>query len=408
MRWMLLSVVAAAFAVGSGEGLGARPAAPWGALRRGAGDARTYVEAPHTLGQCCRESTNIVLIEVARVNKEKGLIVFKKVRDLKGKHEGEVKHNIGQRGFHAREWQTVMAWAAVGKRAVFFHNGGASETCIGTYWYQCYREGDWWGMSHAEPFRLRTFNGAADRLADAVGLIEKGQEAVISCLADGDKNQLHLRKGRVQRLRASLKRLDYNAKRDFVGWGGGDGAEEIKTTTLLPAGAADWRFTPLTPAAESGGRWRNADFDDRTWRSGKAPVGYGEEELKKRQGTAVPERGKPFLFRRAFDAPAGLLAQKGATFHLAVASDDSAEVYLNGVLVDKDPEADHEFRYWNREVELPATALRPGRNVIAVLVKNKPNSSDIYLDLELTAQVTVKRTSRAPARPGQTTTLLGR
>ena len=86
--------------------------------------------------------------------------------DLKGKHPTDVvKHAIGKRGFHPREWQNIIAWAEPGKKAVFFHNGGASETCIGTYWYQCYREGEWWGMSHAEPYLLRTFCGDPEKLA---------------------------------------------------------------------------------------------------------------------------------------------------------------------------------------------------------------------------------------------------
>ena len=50
-----------------------------------------------------------------------------------------------------------MEWAEVGKTAIFFHNGGASETCIGSYWYQCYPNGEWWGLSHGEPFLLRSF-----------------------------------------------------------------------------------------------------------------------------------------------------------------------------------------------------------------------------------------------------------
>src|SRR5262245_52684427 len=87
--------------------------------------ATAYVEAPHTLGLVCRDSTNIVLVQVTKVNVERGLIVFKKVEDLKGKHpQDEIKHNIGKRGFHPREWQNVMNWAAEGKLAVFFHNGG--------------------------------------------------------------------------------------------------------------------------------------------------------------------------------------------------------------------------------------------------------------------------------------------
>ena len=97
-------------------------------------------------------------MELTKVNKEKNLLIFKKVADIKGKHPAdEIKHNIGQKGFHEREWKNIMAWAEVGKQAVFMYNGDASETCIGTYWYQCYREGEWWGMSHAEPFLLRTF-----------------------------------------------------------------------------------------------------------------------------------------------------------------------------------------------------------------------------------------------------------
>src|SRR6266508_1623409 len=147
-----------------------------------------YVEAPHTLGRCCHESTNIVLVEVTRIDKAKNLLIYKKIEDLKGTHpQDQIKHNIGQRGFHEREWKNVMAWAEVGKRAVFFHNGGASETCIAGYWYQCY------------------------------------PEVVVPCLADGPREQLLLAKGKLQRLKASLKRIDYDAKRDFVGFGAGEG-----------------------------------------------------------------------------------------------------------------------------------------------------------------------------------------
>ncbi|HXG09881.1 MAG TPA: YdjY domain-containing protein [Gemmataceae bacterium] len=358
------------------------------------GAAFGYVEAPHTLGRCIQDSTNVVLIEVDRVNTEKGLIIFKKVEDLKGKHpEQEIKHNIGKRGFHPREWQNVMAWAEPGKRAVFFHNGSASETCIGTYWYQCYREGEWWGMSHAEPFLLRTYYGDVDKLAAAVTAILKGEEVIITCLADGNKNELHQRKGKLQMMRASLKRIDYNVKRDFVGFGGDPGdIVEYRTTVLLPSGAAGWKFIPQA-AAPAGDGWREPDFDDRTWRSGKAPVGYGEDEIRKRDGTTISEPGQSFLFRHEFEVPADLLAGSGITFRLCVASDDSAVVYLNGQLADEDPAADHEFTYWNRDVELPARLLRPGRNVLAALVRNRPGSSDLYLDVEISAQAPLPRKS---------------
>jgi hypothetical protein len=371
----------------------------WIALLTIAPAATAYVEAPHTLGRCCQESSNIVLVEVLRVNKDKGLIFYKKVQDLKGKHpEDQIKHNIGKRGFHPREWQNVMAWAEVGKRAVFFHNGGASETCIGTYWYQCYKEGEWWGMSHAEPFLLRTYLGDIEKLATAVTDIQAGKVVVVPCLADGSKEQLHQRKGKLQRLRASLKLLDYNAKRDFVGWGGdGEVVEEFKTFTLLAESTAGWKFLPRRQVP--GESWTKADFDDRKWRNGQAPIGYGEEEINKRRGTTVPEHGETFLFRRVLEVPSDLLAQKNVTFQLRVASDDSAIVYLNGTVVDKDPEEDHEFSYWNRDVEVPAKLVKSGRNLLAVQVKNRPGSSDIYLDMEVTAQVPIPRVVRRPAAP---------
>jgi hypothetical protein len=41
-------------------------------------------------------------------------------------------------------------------------------------------------------------------------------------MVDGNKDDLHLVRGKIQRLRASLKLGNYDQKRDFVGWGGED------------------------------------------------------------------------------------------------------------------------------------------------------------------------------------------
>src|SRR5262249_43528479 len=93
--------------------------------------AHAYIEATHTLGRCVHESNNVVLVELTRVNQEKGLLIYKKIADIKGKFPtDEIKHNIGKRGFHEREWKNVMAWAEAGKRAVFFCNNEANESCI--------------------------------------------------------------------------------------------------------------------------------------------------------------------------------------------------------------------------------------------------------------------------------------
>ncbi len=181
-----------------------------------------YVEVPYTLGRLVAESTHIMVLKVEKVDKEKNLIIYRKVQDLKGTWPGDVvKHNIGRGGFHPREWQNIMEWAESGKTAVFFHNGQASETCIDKYWYQAY-PGEWWAMSHAEPYLLRSYAGKPEKLAGLVTSILAGQEVVVPCMLDGNKEAIQLRTAKIQRMKASLKLVEYNAQRDFVGWGGED------------------------------------------------------------------------------------------------------------------------------------------------------------------------------------------
>jgi hypothetical protein len=185
--------------------------------------AQAYVEAPMSFGAIVAQSTHIMLMRVESVDKEKNLIIYRKVVDIKGKHPQEViKHNIGRGGLRPNEWKPQMDWAEPGRMAVFFHNGGASETCIGNWWYQAYGGGEWWNHSHAEPFLLRSYCGPPEKLVGIVGLMLAGQEAVASCMVDGNKEDLHNRRAKIQRLKVSLKIQDYNPKRDFVGWGGED------------------------------------------------------------------------------------------------------------------------------------------------------------------------------------------
>src|SRR5947209_6804233 len=168
--------------------------------------AYAYVEAPHSLGLVVQLSTNIMVLRIEKVDKQNNLIIYRKVRDLKGKHPTDViKHNIGRGGFHPREWQYPMEWAEVGKTAVFFHNGGASETCIGSYWYQAYAGGEWWNLSHGEPFLLRSYCGNIEKLAAACDQIVANREVIVPCMIDGNKDDLHLRRAKIQRLKASLK-----------------------------------------------------------------------------------------------------------------------------------------------------------------------------------------------------------
>lgn len=193
--------------------------------------ARAYVEVPITLGDILRQSTNVCTMQVTKVDREKNLIIYTKVQDVKGKHpQNEIKHNIGKGGLRPGEWEEIMKWAEVGKTAVFFHNGGASETYFGTSWYQAYPQGEWWGMSHGEPFLLRSYAGKPEKLAGIVTEMMENKEVVVPCMVDGDKEALHKKTARIQRMKASLKLIDYNPKRDFVGWGG----EDIRRLAGMP------------------------------------------------------------------------------------------------------------------------------------------------------------------------------
>src|ERR1700722_10498167 len=176
-----------------------------------------------TLGDVIHQSTNVCLMQITKGDREKNLIIYQKIQDVNGNHPQEqLTHNTGRGGLRAGEWEEIMKWAEVGKTAIFFHNGGASETYFGTSWYQAYPQGDWWGMSHGEPFLLRSYAGKVEKLPAFVTDICENKEVIVPCMVDGDKEALHKKTARIQRMKASLKLMDYNPKRDFVGWGGED------------------------------------------------------------------------------------------------------------------------------------------------------------------------------------------
>src|SRR5438132_4723337 len=102
-------------------------------------------------------------------------------------------------------------------------------------------------MSHGEPFLLRSYCGKPEKLAAAVTAIVAGKEVVVSCMVDGNKDDLHLRRAKIQRLRASLKLLDYNPKRDFAGWGG----EDFRRLAGMPGFTHYSALTRVDPDAQA-------------------------------------------------------------------------------------------------------------------------------------------------------------
>ena len=215
--------------------------------------ARAYVEAAYPLSYVVGNSTNICVMTVTKVDKAQNIVVYQKVRDIKGKHPQETIKHIIRKELTAGEIKEVMNWAEVGKTAVFFHNGGASETCIGTTWYQCYPQGEFWDMTHGEPFLLRSYCGKPDKLPAIVTELIAGKEVLVPGMED-DKAKLHKKTGKIQRLKTSMKLMDYNPKRDFAGWGG----EDIKPVSGMPG------FSHLAPLGRVDAEGQSAsavDFD---------------------------------------------------------------------------------------------------------------------------------------------------
>ena len=155
---------------------------------------------------------------------------------------------------------------------------------------------------------------------------------------------------------------------------------------LIAAGSV-WKWRASSTAAPSG--WTNPEFNDSTWSSGPAPLGYGEGD----EATNISLSGTRFLrtqFRRTFSV-ADPLALRGLLCRIV--RDDAADVYVNGKLAFR-----HNFRAdgtaqgagpdengWHA-APVDAALLRPGINTIAVeLFQDSANSSDASFDLALEA-----------------------
>jgi hypothetical protein len=209
---------------------------------------------PATLGHMCLWSTHVMSVAVDKVDREKGVIIYRKLRDIKGKWPADiVKHSVPPQ---LPERKMILEWAEPGKTTVMFalESYRWSHTYIDNLWYAS-NTGDWqwWNVSHVEPILLRTFCGKPERLNSASTLILGGKEAVVPCMFGENIQDLQHRRAKIQRLRASLKLTDYNPKRDFVDWG----SDDFVPLTGMPGFSA---YSPL-PRLGSAQAVSVVDFD---------------------------------------------------------------------------------------------------------------------------------------------------
>ena len=186
-------------------------------------------------------------------------------------------------------------------------------------------------------------------------------------------------------------------------------------SVLVPFGQkAQWKY--LDDGSNPGSAWQTPAFDDRAWKSGAAPLGYGDPGIETTVSFGPDPQRKQITtyFRHEFD--------RGAAEHVEqsvfrIRSDDGIVVYLNGkevirnnlptgeigrdttaitALNDLDERLCRHFR-------VAGDRLVAGRNVLAVEVHQaEPASSDLFLDLDLrgyAADEDLRPVVAAKARP---------
>ncbi len=167
-----------------------------------------------------------------------------------------------------------------------------------------------------------------------------------------------------------------------------------------------WRF--LDDGSNQGAAWRETDFDESSWKSGRAQLGYGEGDEIGIVDFGGDEAQKHITtyFRKEFELSD---TDRIDQLNLQLLRDDGAIVYLNGAVVARsnltvspnhltkalvDITGSSESRYFNfviNRTSLPAGTLRAGRNVVAVeLHQSKPNSDDLSFDLALSVSRDVR------------------
>jgi HEAT repeat protein len=179
--------------------------------------APAYVDLSPTLARIVNESQTITVAEVERFNADKGVVVLKRVRDLKGTtSDGPVNHQVVRANETAID-RAVLEWAEPGRQCVVFTSGKMTVVCVGEGWYQAQSSDDgWWRMGPARPDLPLAYYGTVWRLAEAIPNMLAGKTAVITTLPHGIDREgasfdLALNRAglpgfvRVQRLRAHLR-----------------------------------------------------------------------------------------------------------------------------------------------------------------------------------------------------------
>jgi HEAT repeat protein len=179
--------------------------------------SHAYVDLAPTLSKIISDSKKIALLEIVEFRREKQELVLKEVRTLVGDASSDaIVHSVAaaQEGTIPR---SILQWAEPGSRGVLFASRNTALVCMGRGWYQVRVSGaGQWKLAKERPDLPLAYHGAVSRLADSVGLMLAGKDAVLTVVAHGADNEgasfdLALNRAglpglvKVQRIRANLR-----------------------------------------------------------------------------------------------------------------------------------------------------------------------------------------------------------
>ncbi|MCA9266312.1 MAG: PQQ-dependent sugar dehydrogenase, partial [Planctomycetales bacterium] len=257
---------------------------------------------------------------------------------------------------------------------------GPIESLQGHYFFADYGSGDLWSFRMSDGQKMDFSNNT-----DNVSLSGAGLGNIASFGEDAAGNLYVLNRS------GPIYRID----------------QATEAPSVLARGSV-WKY--LDDGSNPGDAWRSPGFDDSTWLSGLAQLGYGDDELLGGDhNTAVsygPDPNDKYAttyFRRSFE-----VSDNARILSLTVdlLADDGAAVYLNGIEVVRTsnlaPDAAYDdFADFNGAgavggndedtffgFEIDPAWLVEGTNVVAVEVhQSDMASSDLSFDLGLTARV---------------------
>ena len=161
------------------------------------------------------------------------------------------------------------------------------------------------------------------------------------------------------------------------------------------ANTATWKY--LDDGSNQGTSWRASEFDDSSWSSGAAELGYGDsDEVTTVNSGPAGGRYATTYFRGSTNIPD---PSTFVNFTISVTYDDAYAIYVNGTEVARHAGLTNNApfdEYANNTVgnnandtlTIPASAFVPGTNIIAVEIhQGSSGSSDISFALSLTGEI---------------------